>query len=109
MSPDEKMSSDVLDAQQIIYSIRPHRNGYHFGDDSFICIFFKEDHCILIQGLLKEVNWQYVSIDSGDGLVPYRLQAITWSRGDTNPWRHIVSIALGHSELIDITLYKFQC
>ena len=36
--------------------------------------------------LLPYVNWEYVSIGSGDGLAPIRRQAITWTNDDLVCW-----------------------
>ena len=54
--------------------------------------FFDENYWIVIQILLKfadkgqNSNWQLDSIGSGDGLVPNRWQAFTWTNADTVHW-----------------------
>ena len=40
-------------------------------------------------------NWQFVSIGSGNGLVPSRHQAITWTSDDL-----VHMMSWGHNELI---------
>ena len=43
------------------------------------------------------LNWQYANIDSGNGMVPNRWQATTWTNVDQGTWCHIV--LLGHNWL----------
>ena len=45
----------------------------------------------------QESNWQLASIGSGNGLVPNRRQAITWTSEDPVNWR--IYAALGGDEL----------
>ena len=59
------------------------KNGRHFPDDIFQCIFLNEDIGISIK-FFTEVcsqgsNWQYPSIGSVNGLAPSRRQAIIWT------------------------------
>ena len=69
--------------------------------------------CILIE-ISKQENGQKGSIDSGNGLVPNRWQAITSSIVDQDLWRHMV-VPVGHtvpstekSHLINgFFMYKF--
>ena len=49
-------------------------------------------------------NWQYVGIGLGNGLVPNRQQAITWTNADPIHW--CIYAALGGDELIGITWYE---
>ena len=60
-----------------------------FSKSSFIhekfCIFIR----ISLQFIPKGCNWQYVSIGSGNGLVPNRRQAITWTKADPNSLSYI--------------------
>ena len=59
-------------------------------------IYTNENVCILIKILqkfvLKGPNCQWVSIDLGDGLVPNKWQAITWTNVDQDIWCHMASL-----------------
>ena len=44
--------------------------------------------------LFLTVQWQEVSTGSGNGSVPIRSQAISWTNSDPDVWHHMVS--LGH-------------
>ena len=48
-------------------------------------------------------NWQQVNTGSGNSLVPYRRQTITWTSIDTDIWRYISSLC--HNEL-EQTIYN---
>ena len=41
-----------------------------------------------------EYNWQYVSFDWDNGLVPNRWQASIWTTGDIDYWHIYVSLSL---------------
>ena len=62
-------------------------------DDIFKCIFLNENDELQFKihwNLFQESNWQYSSIGSGNGLVPNRRQAITWTNDDH--WRIIAAL-----------------
>ena len=71
-------------------------------DDIFKCIFLNDNDIIPIQISLKFVsmNWfdKKTSIGSGNGLVPKRRQAITWSNID-QVYCRVYAAALGGDEL----------
>ena len=69
----------------------------------FKCISLNENISILNKSALKfdsGSKWHYCSIDSGNGLAPYRCQAITCTNAGTDLYRHMAS--LDHNELMDI-------
>ena len=70
-------------------TLRPRQNGTHFADNIFKCISLNEKFCILIQISLKFVHKCLIDINigSGNGLVPNKWQAITWSNADPFHWR----------------------
>ena len=47
-------------------------------------------------------NWQWVSIGSGNGLVPAGHQAITWTNADQEDWGHIV--LTGHNGFKNVSV-----
>ena len=86
---------------ELLNSSHPGQNVNHFADHISKCIFLNDMTCFSI-GNFTEVcsyrsSWQYVSIRSGNGLVPNRRQAITWTNNDLVR-RHIYA-ALGGDKL----------
>ena len=63
----------------LTHSLRPGQDGRHFADDSFTCIFFNENCCILIKFSLKYVRKG--SIDNNRALV----QIMAWRRSGDKP------------------------
>ena len=57
------------------------QNGRQFTDDIFKLIFINEKFCILMWISLKFVPIE-VNTGSGNGLVPDKHQAITWTNAD---------------------------
>ena len=79
--------------------------GWHFVQNIFKYIFFKDNFCILIPISLKfifswDFNWQELRIGSGNGLAQNRWKAITWTSGNQN-FHHYMA-PLGPNELIRI-------
>ena len=67
---------------------RPRRNGRHFPDNIFKCIFLNENVAILIKYLTEVCSqWQYSSIGSDDDLAPNRRQAIIRTSADISGTR----------------------
>ena len=66
----------------IINRLRLEQDGWYFADSILKYIFLHENNCILIQ-ISQESNCQQVIIGSGNGLVPVRHQAITWTNVDS--------------------------
>ena len=102
--------SELLNAYicSSLNTLRQRENVRHLADDIFKCIFFNENVRILIEISLKFVprihlNWQSVSIGSGNGLAPNRWQAITWTNDDPVQW--LIYASPGLSELT----YCFPC
>ena len=68
-----------------------------FADDIFKCIFLNDSYCTSIQISLicsQGSNYQYARIDSDNGLVPNRLQAITRTNA-ADPVLWCIYVALG--------------
>ena len=42
-------------------------------------------------------NWQYVSINSGNGLALHRQQAVTWTNDDKVIWCHMAALGCNYS------------
>ena len=78
--------------------LRPWQNGRHFADDIFKCIFMNENVWIAIGISLKfvtrglEVNSQYSSIGSDNGLAPIRRQAIIRTNDE-----YLIDACMGHT------------
>ena len=49
-------------------------------------------------------SWQLVSTGSGHGLAPNWRQAITWSNGDQDTWRHVTSLGCNELQTVHLTL-----
>ena len=64
---------------QHVNTLRPGQDGRHFADDSFTCIFFNENWCILIKFSLKYVRKG--PIDNNRALV----QIMAWRRSGDKP------------------------
>ena len=71
------------------------QNGQHFADNIFKCIFLKENFFILIK--ILQIQLTLLNIGLGNGLVPIREQAITWTNADQDMRHHMVW--LSHNEL----------
>ena len=69
-------------------SLRPRQDGRHFADDSFTCIFFNENCCILIKFSLKYVRKG--PIDNNRALV----QIMAWRRSGDKPLYETMMISL---------------
>ena len=86
---------------QSIKHISPWKNGRHFADDIFRCIFVNEKFCVSIKISVKFVKGP---IDNNsvidNGLAPNRRQAITWTNADSIHWR--IYAALGGDELTNM-------
>ena len=82
-------------------TMRLEQKGCHFAGNIFKYILQAKNVCILIEISLKFVPkgqiGNKVSIGSGNGLAPYRCQAITWTNVDPAHWCHIA--LLGDNEL----------
>ena len=65
-----------------VNTMRPRKNGCHFPDNIFRCVFFYESWCILIEISLKFLPKGPInnSIGSDNGLVLNRSQAIIWTK-----------------------------
>ena len=91
-------------------SYPPGKNGRHFADDIFKCIFVNEKFCILIKISLKFVlgvsNWQEPNVCLENSLGPNRREAIIWTNTDPIHWR--IYAALGGGELILFLGYRHQ-
>ena len=95
------MSPNGITRPQWVNWSPPGKNGRHFADDIFKCIFLNEKFCILIKISLKFVcewivlyfdenftevclsNWQWPIIGLDNGLAPNRWQAIIGTNADT--------------------------
>ena len=71
-----------------VNTLRPRQVGRHFADDSFTCIFFNENCCILIKFSLKYVRKG--PIDNNQALV----QIMTWRRSGDKPLSEPMMISL---------------
>ena len=69
-------------------TLRPRQDGRHFADDSFTCIFFNENCCILIKFSLKYVRKG--PIDNNRALV----QIMAWRRSGDKPLSEPMMISL---------------
>ena len=69
-------------------TLRPRQDGRHFADDSFTCIFFNENCCILIKFSLKYVRKG--PIDNNRTLV----QIMAWRRSGDKPLSEPMMIIL---------------
>ena len=96
-----------------VNTLRPEQNGWWYADNLFKLLFLTENVCIWIDESIKFVpegpidNWQGIIIGLGNGLVPDRHQAITWTNDDPVPWCKYTLLA-SHNELKsceDIYLY----
>ena len=72
----------------ILNTLRPRQDGRHFADDSFTCIFFNENCCILIKFSLKYVCQG--AIDNNRALV----QIMAWRRSGDKPLSEPMMISL---------------
>ena len=72
------------ESQTLFNSTPPAQNGCHFADDIFSCILgMKSFVCWFeFQICSRGSKWQYISIGSGNGLVPNKQQAVTWTYVD---------------------------
>ena len=73
---------------QWVNSLRPRQDGRHFADDSFTCIFFNENCCILIKFSLKYVRKG--PIDNNPALV----QIMAWRRSGDRPLSEPMMVSL---------------
>ena len=84
-----------------VNSSPPGQNGHHFGRWHFQMHFLEWKWYNSISNFTEiccqESNWQKASIGSGNGLVPNRRQAITWTNDGPVHWR--IYAALGGDEL----------
>ena len=71
-----------------VNTLRPRQDGRHFADDSFTCIFFNENCCILIKFSLKYVRKG--PIDNNRALV----QIMAWRRSGDKPLSEPMMISL---------------
>ena len=77
--------------------------GYHwtkwsiFPDDIFKHIFNQTFRILL--NVYVWSNWQYVSSDQGNSLVPNMRQALTWNIIDQYVWRHMGHVSPNHFKL----------
>ena len=81
-------SESKLCGRCCINSLRPRQDGRHFADDSFTCIFFNENCCILIKFSLKYVRKG--PIDNNRALV----QIMAWRRSGDKPFYETMIISL---------------
>ena len=91
------------DAVQTLYfilhinTLRPRQDGHHFADDSFTCIFFNENCCILIKFSLKYVCKG--PIDNNRALV----QIMAWRRSGDKPLSEPMMISISLPTHICVT------
>ena len=89
------MSSYVVMMPQWVNRLRFDYDGRHFADEIFKCnylgkkLYFDSNFTEIC---LQSFNWQYVSISSGNSLVPNWWQNITRTSGDPVHWRIIHAI-----------------
>ena len=69
----------LLRYHDVINTLRPRQDGRHFADDSFTCVFFNENCCILIKFSLKYIRKG--AIDNNRALV----QIMAWRRSGDKP------------------------
>ena len=69
-------------------TLRPRRDGHHFADDSFTCIFFNENCCIFSKFSLKYVRKG--PIDNNQALV----QIMAWRRSGDKPFSEPMIVSL---------------
>ena len=62
-----------------VFTLRPRKDGLHFPDDIFKCIFLNENVKISNKISLKFVPKRYSSIGLDNGLATARRQAIMWT------------------------------
>ena len=78
------------------------QNGRHVG--RWQCqMYFLEWKWWFPLNFFQEVNWQYASIGSGNGLAPNRRQAYSWTNADPVHW--CIYVTLGGDELIYTNLW----
>ena len=75
-------------AKSRVNTLRPRQDGRHFADAIFTCIFFNENHCILIKFSLKYVR--KVPIDNKQALV----QIMVWRRSGDKPLSEPMMVSL---------------
>ena len=77
---------------QWVNTLRLRQNDSHFAD-FFKWIFFNENVLISISNFTEVCslgfNWRWVSIGSGNGLVPNRQQGIIWTSVEQDLWCHM--------------------
>ena len=96
----------VYGSSIVLTHLPPGQNGRHLADDTFWCIFFKENVRSWIQISLWFVPKgpiKQASIGSDNGLATSRLQVITSTNSDPVHWR--IYPALGGDELIKCTCH----
>ena len=91
-------------------SSSPGQNGRHIGRRQFQINFLEwkwwNSDSNFTEICSQEFNWQKASIGSGNGLVPKRWQAITWTNAHTVHW--CIYAALGRvNPLFLLVLYSF--
>ena len=64
---------------EFLNTLRPRQDGRHFADDSFTCVFFNENCCILIKFSLKYIRKG--AINNNRALV----QIMAWRRSGDKP------------------------
>ena len=69
-----------------------------FADNISKCTFLQEDVCILIEICSQWFIWWYISIATGNGLTPYRRQAIAWTNAVQSVWRNMASLGRHESK-----------
>ena len=94
MIPAFGRSEQISEVTPGLHTLRPEQNGRQFTDNIFKCIFFNEKSRILIQINWSLSTWQLPCIDSDNGLVSNKWQAISWPNVDHVLWRYMVSLGL---------------